>query len=354
MDDERPIPDEATVASDKRPTIRDVAARAGVSPMTVSRTLAGNQTVNEQLRQKVVAAVVELGYHRNENARSLRPGHSSGLIGVAITNVANPYYGTFTQGIEEVVSRTGRRILLGNTQESPVLEEQLTNDFLGRRVDGLIVVPTGMTWRHLEQAQAAGVPVVIAAREVPDLEVASVLVDDEGGAYSGTMALLDDGHRNIAFLGNTPNVATSARRYRGFAAAFDDKGVVQNPDLVTPGQQDVESASMAMRALLDLEPRPTAVFCANNRNAVGAVTEIARQVSSGQLDLENVPSVLSFDDFELSNALQFPVSVIEHDSREMGRIAARLLLAQMSGSASGTQLESVVVPTKLRHSKLAV
>ena len=220
-----------------RPTIKDVADRAGVSPMTVSRTLAGVQTVREDLRQKVMAAVVELGYHRNENARSLRPGQSSGLVGVLITNIANPYYGSMVQGIEEVVLHAGKRTLLGDTGGSPAAEEQLTGDFLGRRVDGLIVVPTGITWRHLERAVNVGVPVVVAVRELSKLDVDSVLVDDEGGAYRGTAALLDDGHTNIAFLGNVGTVSTSASRYRGFSRAFEDRGLEVNAFLETTGQQ---------------------------------------------------------------------------------------------------------------------
>ncbi len=118
----------------RRPTVKEVAELAGVSPMTVSRTLAGGVNVRPDLQERVFAAVAELGYHRNENARSIRPGQSSGLIGVAITNIANPYYSTFALGVEEEAARTGRRILLGNTSEDPTREAQLVNDFLGRRV----------------------------------------------------------------------------------------------------------------------------------------------------------------------------------------------------------------------------
>ncbi|MGO2097476.1 MAG: LacI family DNA-binding transcriptional regulator, partial [Candidatus Microbacterium stercoravium] len=99
----------------RRPTIKEVAQLAQVSPMTVSRTLSGGVNVRPDVQEKVFAAVEELGYYRNENARSIRPGHTSGLIGVAITNIANPYYSTFALGVEEEAALTGRRMLLGNT-----------------------------------------------------------------------------------------------------------------------------------------------------------------------------------------------------------------------------------------------
>ena len=112
-------------ASARRPTVKEVAQLAGVSPMTVSRTLSGGVNVKPEVQARVLAAVEKLGYHRNENARSIRPGQSSGLIGVAITNIANPYYSTFALGVEEEAARSGRRILLGNTAEDAAREERV-------------------------------------------------------------------------------------------------------------------------------------------------------------------------------------------------------------------------------------
>ena len=127
--------------------------------------------VSGLLLREDLDAVAELGYHRNENARSIRPGHSSGLIGVAITNIANPYYSTFALGVEEEAALTGRRILLGNTSEDATREAELVGDFLGRRVDGLIVVPAGPSSAHLAHSQNQGVPVVLASRRIDGLAV---------------------------------------------------------------------------------------------------------------------------------------------------------------------------------------
>jgi len=315
--------------------------------MTVSRTLAGGVNVKPELQERVLAAVAELGYHRNENARSIRPGQPSGLIGVAITNIANPYYSTFALGVEEEAAGTGRRILLGNTSEDPQREAQLVGDFLGRRVEGLIVVPTGQSSAHLEHARLGGVPVVLASRRLKGLAVDSVVLDDESGAALGTSALLDAGHTRIAYLGNIRRIFTGERRYQGFVRAHREHGVDLDPALIPEGQQEVGEAAEAMRALLGNPDPPTAVFCANNRNAIGAVTELGRQIAEEGRSPDELPDVMSFDDFELSDLMPVPVSVIDHDPRELGRRAARLLLDRLEGDVAANP-QHVELPVTLR------
>lgn len=337
--------------SPRRPTVKEVAQHAGVSPMTVSRTLGGGTNVRPDVQARVWAAVEQLGYHRNENARSIRPGQSSGLIGVAITNIANPYYSTFALGVEEQAAGTGRRILLGNTSEDGDRERQLINDFLGRRVDGLIVVPASGDHEHLERAVAQGLPVVLASRRADGFAVDSVVLDDEGGAYRGTLALLDAGHTRLAYLGNARSMFTGRRRYVGFEQAHRDRGVPIDPELISPGQQDVAQAREAMRTLLELAHPPTAVFCANNRNAIGAVEEIGRQIRDLGRSAAELPEVMSFDDFELSALMPVPVSVIGHDARELGREAARLLLARLDGPGNDPVREVQMPVTLTRRSR---
>ena len=188
--------------------------------MTVSRTLAGGLHVKPELQERVLRAVEELGYRRNENARSLRPGQASGLIGVAIANLSNPYYANFALGVEEVAADHGRRIILGNTGEDAGRERQLVSDLLGRKVEGLVLVPSGGGAAHLSRSRLGGVPPVLASRAVEGIDVDTVLLDDVAGAEAGTRLLLDAGHTRIGFLGNAASGFTSARRFRGFEAAF--------------------------------------------------------------------------------------------------------------------------------------
>lgn len=337
---------EAVHPAGRQPTIKEVALRAGVSPMTVSRTLAGGVNVRPDVQEKVLAAVRELGYHRNENARSLRPGQASGLIGVAITNLGNPYYGNFALGVEEVAAEYGKRIVLGNTGEDPARERQLIADFLGRQVEGLVLVPSGGSSEHLQPERLGDVPLVLASRRVYGLDVDAVLLDDIGGAYRGTRSLLDAGHTRIGFLGNVRSVFTGQRRYEGYARALVEQGIEPSDELVQRGQQDVDSASQATHRLLELEHPPTAIFSANNRNTIGALREIGRRLRAGA-PLESMPAIVSFDDFELAELMPVPVAVIDHDPRQLGREAARLLLARVGVAGHRGPARLVEMPVRL-------
>jgi LacI family transcriptional regulator len=311
----------------RQPTIKEVASRAGVSPMTASRTLAGGRNVRPDLQKRVWAAVRELGYYRNENARSLRPGQPSGLIGIAITNLANPYYGNFALGVEQIAAEHGRRIILGNTGEDDARERQLVSDFIGRQVDGLILVPTSGDAAHLRPERLGDVPIVLASRRVPGLDVDSVLLDDVGGAYRGTISLLDAGHVRIGFLGNSSSVFTGERRYRGYERAMTERAAPIDPAIIARDQQDVGAASRAAKAMLDLADAPTAIFSANNRNTIGALREIGRRIRDGLPGPR--PAIVSFDDFELSELMPVPVTVINHDAQLLGREAATLLFSRL-------------------------
>ena len=321
----------ATSKGARQPTIKEVARRAGVSPMTASRTLAGGRNVRPDLQERVMEAVRELGYYRNENARSLRPGQPSGLIGIAITNLANPYYGSFALGVEEVAAEHGRRIILGSSGEDDARERQLVSDFIGRQVDGLILVPTSGETEHLRPERLGHIPLVLASRRVPGLDVDTVLLDDVGGAYRGTLTLLDAGHTRIGFLGNRTSVFTGERRYRGYERAMNERGVPIDPAVVARDQQDVDAASRAARAMLDLAEPPTAIFSANNRNSIGALREIGRRIRDG-LPAPR-PSIVAFDDFELSELMPVPVTIINHDARLLGREAATLLFSRLDDDA---------------------
>jgi len=326
--------------------MKQVATLAGVSPMTVSRTLSGTGRVSEEIEARVREAAATLGYQRNENARSLRQGRGSRLIGVAITNLANPYYGNFAEGVEEAAWEAGLRILLGNTGEDPERERQLVADFVGRQVEGLIVVPTVQEGSHLDTFALHGLPLVLASRSIRGLGADRVLVDDVGGSLEGTRQLLDTGHRRIAFLGMATSVETGRRRFEGFSTAFAHRGLVPPVDLIRVGQQDIGAARQAMIELLDLESPPSAVFAANNRNAIGALLGIGDYLRSKREG--RMPSVMSFDNFELASLMPVPVTIIDHDPQELGKVATRLLIQRMDGSAP-QEFVNVQIPTTIHE-----
>jgi LacI family transcriptional regulator len=305
------------------PTLRDVAERARVSPMTASRALREDAGVSAATRARVQEAAAELGYRRNEAARNLRLGRSSGLIGLVVTNLANPFYSQLALGVEAAVAEGGLRVMLGNSGEDPARERQLVHDFASRRLDGVVVVPASNDHSHL--AALNGMPVVLAASPPVKVAADSVLLDDFGGTWEATRHLIRAGHRRIGFLGLPSSTWTGSERYRGYCAALEEAGIPLDPQYTSHRQSDVASAEQATLALLDLAEPPTAIFAANNRNTIGAY----RAIRSRQLDTR----LAGFDDFELADLLGLPLTVVSYDPRELGREAARLLCDRIDNAS---------------------
>ncbi len=308
--------------------MRNVAAHAGVSAMTVSRALQDDPTVQQ------------LGYRRNELARSLRVGGTSGMVGLVVTNLANPFYAQLALAVETVSSRRGMKVVVSNTGDDIERERELVNDLAARRVDGIVVVPAGEDQRHLDPARLGGVPVVLAARPPLHIDVDCVLLDDFGGAREATSRLLSDGHQRIGFLG-PPAAWTSAERLRGFHAAIADAGLPLDDTLVRSDQREVATAEAAARQLLALEDPPTAFFCANSRNTIGTY----RALHGARL----THALAGFDDFELADMLDLPVRVVTYDTAAMGEQAAELLFDRIDagGNEAAAPARRVVLATTI-------
>jgi LacI family transcriptional regulator len=320
--------------------MRDVAARAGVSAMTVSRVLK-DENVSAETRARVLAAVRELGYRRNEVARNLRLGRPSGMIGLVVTNLGNPFYSQLALGAEQVAEEHGLRLVLGNTAGQVQREHELVDDLVSRRVDGMIVVPAGSLHQHLEPAVLGGVPIVLAASPPAGIDVDTVLVDDFGGARAATARLLADGHRAIGFLGNPPALYTGAERFRGYWSAYEEAGLTPREEWIRRGPDDIPTAAEAALEVLGVVQPPTALFCTNNRITLGAYRAIRR--------LGADTALAGFDDFELADLLDRPITVVSYDAHEVGRRAARMLLDRIERGTAEPARRTVVPTTVVRH-----
>lgn len=322
------------------PTMKQVATLAQVSAMTVSRVLRGDTGVSADKRARVEAAVGQLGYRPNVLARNFRHGQGSGTIGLIVTNLANPFYARLALGIEAAVAEDGLRVMITNTAGDPVREREAVRDFSARRVEGLILVPAGADQSYLAEELAGGLPVVTVARPPAGYEADCVLVDDFGGAYAATSRLLSAGHRRIGFLGNPPSVYTGSERYRGYCAALSEAGLDSDDSLVRRGQEDLSSAERAATELLALPQPPTAIFCTNNRNTLGAYRALRHH--------DRQATLAGFDDFDLADVLSVPVLVVDYDPDEIGRRAARLLGERLASPGAETlPTRRVVVRTSI-------
>lgn len=308
--------------------------------------MSGGRNVRPEVQERVRAAAASLGYRPNQSARNTRLRRPTGLIGVAVTNLGNPYYGQFALGIEDVAARHNRHILIGNTREDPDRESELLDEFTGRQVEGLIVVPAGNGMSVLRDGQLTPpVPLVLATRMIEGVTSDAVLVDDVGGAEAGTASLISDGHRKIAFLGDVAGIPTARRRFEGFTRALRAQGLAWDEALCF-AVRDADSALEVVARLLGEPDPPSAFFATNNRITVGALRAIwnSRKANPGPA----VPAVASFDDVELADLLEVPLTVMSHDARALGVEAARMLFERLSGQAP-SQPRSVLMPVTIRR-----
>lgn len=319
---------ESDRAAPPAPTLRDVANHAGVSPMTVSRTLRGDRGVSFDTRRRVQKVVKELGYRPNELARSLRRGSRIGLVGLIVPNLANPFYSRLALGLESALESSGLKLVLGNTGEDQARERRMVKEVVDRRVDGIVVVPTGTDHDHLQPAALNDTPIVFAGRPPQGLDTDCVLVDDFGGARAATRELINHGHTAIGLIGNVPTIYTGAERFRGFCAALQDAGLPLIDRHITRDCTDVQSARAAVTHLLIRDDRPTALFTANNRMTLGALLAAS--------DVRQTVMLAGFDAVEYAPLLDRPLILVDYNSDEIGRRAGELLIARLS-SPSGSQ-----------------
>jgi len=321
----------------RRPTMVDVARRAGVSLKTVSRVVNGEPAVGQELLDRVLAAIAELGFRRNDIARNLRSGRVSATIGLLIEEMANPFYAAIASAAAEVAAAHDTLLMTASSEEDPERERQLLLDLCQRRVDGLLVVPAGADHSFLRREVEMGMPVVFLDRPPEQLLADAVLLDNRGGAREGVARMVAAGHRRIGVLLDTLAVYTLRERLAGAREALANARLPDSEDLVRSGVRTPEEAAAAVGEMLDRDDPPTAFFCTNNRLTVGALQELWRRRSDAALT--------GFDDFELSHLMPRPLTVIGYDPRELARAAARLLFRRIGGDASWPS--TTVLPTQL-------
>ena len=316
--------------------MRDVAATAGVSLKTVSRVINGEAAVAPATAARVTGAIAELGFERNDLARSLRHGHSSGTLGLVIEDVGNPFYSVVAQAVEDAARDRGLLLITASAREDPEREHELATALLRRRVDALLVVPTARDHRYLLR-NGDHVSAVFLDRPPGGIDADTVLADNAAGARRGTEHLLAHGHERIAFLGDDGDLFTARERLTGHRAALDAAGIPPEAALVRTGNRDAAAAEHAVGELLALPAgrRPTAILAANNRNTVGAVRALARHGEAIAL--------VGFDDFELADVLG--ITVMRSDPALMGLRAAELAFARLDGDDRPPQ--RLTIPTEI-------
>ena len=329
------LPPSSTSTLRRRPTLRDVAALAGVSFKTVSRVVNGEPGVSPAVTDRVRIAADELGYRPNAAATALRRADGrTATFGVLLEDSGNPFFASLLRGIEDVARERGVAVFASSTDLDLARERDMTEAFTARQVDALIAAPTESSAEHLHRVVEQGARVVLVDRPVEGLDAPVVLVDNVSGAQAGVEHLLAQGHRRIGYIGRDPAIYTSRGRYAGYVEALAAAGIAVDPALVRREGATRSSARVQVEELLDLADPPTALFTAQDLITMTAVSVLQRRGLSDRVAL------VGFDDFELADLLQPGITVVAQDPRRIGALAAELAL---DPAGSGVHL----VPTQL-------
>jgi LacI family transcriptional regulator len=323
------------------PTINDVAKRAAVSPVTVSRVLNGAPNVNEATRARVNRAIAELGYVPNVVARSLRSRRTRS-IALILPDITNPFWPTVARGVEDAAQRAGYTVLLCNSDENAGKQARYLEVVISQQVDGVLIAPADSDATNLSALRQRRIPTVVLDRQVNGWDVDTVRGDSVGGARMLTRHLIELGHRRIALLTGPANTSTSQERLAGYEAALKRAGIELVRDLVCFGEFRQSSGQDMAHVVLNLLPPPTAIFGANNAIALGALAAVGDRGGRVPQDV----ALVCFDDVSASSQL-FPfLTVAEQPAYQMGLEAAELLFTRLNtGKADPPQ--QIVLPTRL-------
>jgi LacI family transcriptional regulator len=326
------------------PTVLDVAKLAGVAPITVSRVINNAGYISQGTKEKVEAAIQELGYVPNTLARGLRSKRTNTLA-LVVADITNPYFTSMARGVEDVAGSNGYTVIYCNTDESEAKEDKYANILVQRQVDGVLLVPACGNARTIRYMDNNNIDVVVLDRRISEKETNLVCSDSENGARELTELLIKLGHQKIAIITGPDNVSTATDRVVGYRQALQNAGLSENEQVFYGGfnqQTGYESTRNAMRS----SKKPTAIFAANNFILIGVVKAL-RELS---LRVPEDVSVVGFDDFPESMLIEPFFTVAIQPAYEMGQKAAELLIKRINGEVS-EGFQKIVLPTEIKVRK---
>jgi DNA-binding LacI/PurR family transcriptional regulator len=304
-------------------SMREVAERAGVSQATVSRVLNGFSTVREDYRLRVMEAVAELAYRPNRLARNLRRRQAE-MVGVVVSDIENPHFSEMVRAVEDEAYRSGFRVLLCNTDETPEKQRAYLQMLADERVLGVILSPSAPGGDEIAALLDMDIPVVAFDRMVDDKRADSVVADNVDAAHQATRWLIDAGHRDIGFIAGRLDVETGAERLQGYEEAMRDAGLVPR---VANGEFRLEGGREAAEELLATDPRPSALVVANNLMTVGAL----RAARAAGAVIPHDLALTAIDDPFWAELVDPPLTALAQPVRGMARAAMTLLMQRIAG-----------------------
>lgn len=323
--------------------ISDIAKNLGISTATVSRALSGSDRVTKATREKVKQEADRLNYRPNLAARNLRTQKSMAIL-LVVRDMSNPFYLEVFKGVEGVARRAGYSVLMGNTEDDIVRENEYFDMLADGHVDGMILMTGKLPTKHkLLEMPASETSIVIALEKIRDCDLRRVIIDNEAAAEVATQHLIDLGHKKIAHIAGPEHEQMSMLRTKGYRNALKSAKLSHADKLEYNGDYSLESGEIACHKLFsNQKDYPTALFVANDEMAFGAINEL-RKIG---LEVPKDVSVVGFDNLSFSGSFYPPLTTISQPRIDIGKQAMHMLLNVMNGKVD-TAVD-VRMPTKLK------
>ena len=310
----------------QRPTMRDVARLAGVSVQTVSVVVNDKAVVSPATRDRILAAIDELGYRPMAAARSLRTGVTR-TIGLMVADITNPFFARMADAVEDHAHQSGYSLILHNTHSDPERERTYLHIAAQRWVDGMLFVTTTDTLRGLRELQDVGIPTVAIDRIPDGYDGPSVILDNTRTGAMVAEHLLELGHERLAHICGPLNLHLSLERLASFQESIRQHGLEPLPHAVGDAAWSCESGYHAMRELLGRGPTPTGVFASNDRLAIGAM----HAISEAGLRIPDDVSIVGVDDIEFAPYQTPPLTTVRQSLIDVATLATKILLDLIQG-----------------------
>lgn len=325
-------------------TIYDIAAKASVSAMTVSRVINNTGKISEQTRAKVKRVMEELNYVPNQTARSLVLQQTK-LLFLLITDIMNPFYTTLARGAEDAAKKSGYQLLFGNSDESLEKESDYVTTILRARVDGVLVAPAGdPSLPHMESLRKHNVPFVLLDREVPGIECDIVLGDSKEGARMLVEHLVSQGHRRIAMVNGSSSISSARLRLQGYQDGL------KLGDLLFDERYLYETSFGPMNDLTEMEqwieqmdPLPTAIVAGNNVLAV----KVMRLLRGRGISVPDDMSIVCFDDLGPYSEIEPFLTVAAQQAYQFGYMGMQMLIERIQERQTALPWKKIVLPADL-------
>jgi LacI family transcriptional regulator len=326
-------------------TIQDVARLATVSVATVSAVINGTVPVSPARTKRVRDAMEALDYHPDHVARSLKTGKTQ-AIGMVVPDVTNPFYPEVIRGVEQAAERAGYSIIFCNSNEDPEQERRGLQTLIARRVDGALIACCDNTSTTYDLVMRRNIPAVFLDRIPAGVNAPRISTDNFKAGLVATRHLLELGHERIAVVAGRMNLSPHVDRIEGFRKAMQEAGLPVKDEYFCTGSLSSDTGYVIGKRLLELECRPTAIFCTNNKTLLGLV----RALGESQVKCPEEVSILGFDDFAWTENFHPKLTTIVQPAHELGRRGTEMLIQEIKrqeGDVGPVSSEPILLEAQL-------